>query len=385
MRRIFRIFLWLVLAIVIVGGTLAFWQRDQLTRLAAVNTLFREDRIFHNFSNMNAAFLYRDLQAGRTIALPRGADAAMPDGFNAWAEARNVTAVVVLRDGAIVHESYRLGTQPDDLRISWSVAKSVLSLLLGTLVADGSITDLDAPVTRYLPELQGSAYDGATIRQVAQMASGIEFNEDYFDFWSDINRMGRVLALGGSMDGFAIGQTGWRSTPGTDWQYVSIDTHVLGMVMRAASGQSISALLEERLLIPMGLERAPYFLTDGEGVEFVLGGLNMITRDYARIGLLVAQEGVWNGQQLIPADWIAESIAASAPNGVAYGYQWWLPTNAAPGEVYGRGIYGQFLWIDRDAGVIIAVNGADRGFRQPGVLNGNIAMLRSIVETVSQE
>ena len=385
MRRIFRIFLWLVLAIVIVAGSLAFWQRDQLTRLAAVNTLFREDRIVHNFSNMNAAFLYRDLQAGSTAALPRGSDAAMPDGFNAWAESRNVTAVVVLRDGEIVHESYRLGTQPDDLRISWSVAKSVLSLLLGTLVEDGSITDLDAPVTRYLPELQGSAYDGATIRQVAQMASGIEFNEDYLDFWSDINRMGRVLALGGSMDGFAIGQTGRRSTPGTDWQYVSIDTHVLGMVMRAASGKSVSALLEERLLIPMGLERAPYYVTDGEGVEFVLGGLNMTTRDYARIGLLVAQEGVWNGQQLVPADWIAESTAASAPGGAAYGYQWWLPPDAAPGEVYGRGVYGQFLWIDRDAGVVIAVNGADRGFRQPGVLDGNIAMLRSIVETVSQE
>lgn len=385
MRRILKGFLWLILLLAVVGGALALWKRDDLTRLMAVNTLFREDRIVHNFSNMNAAFLYRDLRAGEATALPRGPEAAMPDGFDAWREARNVTAVVVLRDGEIVHESYRLGTGAEDLRISWSVAKSVLSLLLGTLVEDGTIADLDAPVTRYVPDLQSSAYDGATIRQVAQMASGIEFDEDYLDFWSDINRMGRVLALGGSMDGFSIGQTGRRGEPGADWQYVSIDTHVLGMVMRAASGQSISDLLEERLLIPMGLERAPYYVTDGEGVEFVLGGLNMTTRDYARIGLLVAQGGAWEGRQLVPEAWIAESTAASAPGGVGYGYQWWLAPNAPEGEVYGRGVYGQFLWIDRNAGMVIAVNSADRGFREPGVLDGNVAMLRSIVETVSQE
>jgi len=386
MRRILKSLLWLVVALVVAGGALALWKREDLTRLIAVNTLFAEDRIVDNFSNMDRLFLHRTLRAGRADPLPEGPRAVMPDGFQSWLDARRVTGVVVLHRGAVVHEDYRLGTGREDLRISWSIAKSVLSLVLGILVDEGIIPDLDAPVTDHVPALRASAYAGATIRQVAQMASGIAFDEDYLDFWSDINRMGRVLALGGSMDGFAIGQTARRGAPGTDWQYVSIDTHVLGMVMRAASGQTISELLEQRLFLPMGLERAPYYVTDGRGVEFVLGGLNMTTRDYARLGQLVVQDGIWDGrQQIVPPDWIALSTRASAPGGVGYGLQWWLAPDASPGEVYGRGVYGQYLWIDRDAQVVIAVNAADRRFREPGVLEGNIDMLRRIVRAVSQE
>lgn len=378
MRRILKGILWLVLALAVIGAALALWKREELTRLMAVNTLFHEDRIVTNFSNMDRLFLHRTLRAGSAEPLPRGAATAMPDGFEAWVEARRITAVVVLHQGAITHESYHLGTGEDDLRISWSVAKSVLSLVLGTLHDDGTIPDLDAQVTDYVPELRGSAYAGATIRQVAQMASGVRFNEDYMDFWSDINRMGRVLALGGSMDGFSAGQTARRGTPGSDWEYVSIDTHVLGMVLRAASGRSVSELIEDRLFVPMGLERAPYYVTDGNGVEFVLGGLNLTARDYARIGLLVAQGGRWGGRQLVSAEWIADSTAASAPGGTGYGYQWWIAPDAPPGEVYGRGVYGQFLWIDTAREVVIAVNGADRRFREAGVMDGNIAMLRAI-------
>lgn len=385
MRRILKFLIWLVVALVVAGGALALWKREELTRLIAVNTLFAEDRIVGNFSNMDRLFLHRTLRASPADPLPEGPRAVMPDGFRSWLDARRVTGIVVLHRGAVVHEDYRLGTGPEDLRISWSIAKSVLSLVMGTLVQDGTIPDLDAPVTRYVPALASSAYAGASIRQVARMASGVAFNEDYLDFWSDINRMGRVLALGGSMDAFSIGQTARRGAPGADWLYVSIDTHVLAMVMRAASGRSLSELVEERLFLPLGLDRAPYYVTDGRGVEFALGGLNMTTRDFARIGLLVAQGGRWGERQIVPAGWIAESTVASAPGGVGYGYQWWLAPDALPGEVYGRGVYGQYLWIDRDAEVVIAVNAADRRFREPGVLEGNIDMLRRIVRAVSQE
>ncbi len=378
MRRVLKVLGILSMALAVLAGTAAFWKREELTRLAAVNTLFREDRIVSNFSNMDTLFHHAEMRGGTASPLPRGADAAMPEGFDRWLEERRLTGIVVLHRGEIVHEGYHLGTGADDRRMSWSVAKSALSLLLGILHHDGTIPDLDAPVTDFAPALAASAYDGVTIRQVAQMASGLEFNEDYLDFWSDINRMGRVLALGSTMDGFAIGQTGRAGPPGTTWRYVSIDTHVLGMVIRGATGQSVIALMEERLFIPLGLERDPYYVTDGHGVAFVLGGLNLTTRDYARLGLLVAQGGEWEGQQIVPAEWIAESTVASAPGGVGYGYQWWLPSGAEPGEVYARGVYGQFLWIDRDREVAIAVNSADRAFRQPGVIDSNIAMFRAI-------
>lgn len=367
-----------LVALLVVLAALAIWKREDLTRLMAVNSLFAEDRIVSNFSAMNSMFLTAPMDGGETVALSVGSPIALPNDYADWVSDRRVTAVVVLSGGELVHEAYYLGTAQDDLRVSWSVAKSVLSLLLGQLHDDGVIPDLDAPVTEFAPALRGSAYDGASIRDVLQMSSGVAFNEDYFDFWSDINRMGRVLALGGSMDGFSAGQSGRRAPPGTEWHYVSIDTHVLSMVIRGATGRSIPDLVSERLFQPLGLERDPYYVTDGEGVAFVLGGLNLTTRDYARIGQLVAQGGTWQGRQIVSADWIAESTARSAPGDVGYGYQWWLPDDAAPGEVYARGVYGQFIWIDRDRDVVIAVNSADRAFRTEGALDTNIAMFRAI-------
>ena len=370
--------------LLVVAIALGVWKRDEITRLLAVNSLFAEDRIVSNFSSMNTMFNSVTLRGGDPQPFEPGPAARFPDGYAQWLEDRQVTAIVVLGNGALMHEDYRLGTRQDDLRIGWSVSKSALSMLLGTLVEDGTIPDLDAPVTQYAPALDGSAYDGATIRQVLRMSSGVAFNEDYLDFWSDINRMGRVLALGGSMDGFAAGQSARAGLPGEAWRYVSIDTHVLGMVIRGATGRSIADLMEERLFRPLGLERDPYYVTDGRGVAFVLGGLNMTTRDFARLGQLVLQDGIWRGREIVGADWLAESTSASAPGGVGYGYQWWIPPNAEPGEVYARGIYGQFVWIDRARGVIIAINSADRGFRDTGVLEENIAMMRAIARLNAQ-
>lgn len=382
MRRVFKGLGYVLLVLITVTAAAAFWKREEIARLLAVNTLFREDRIVANFSGMDQLFHHRSLRTGSVSPLPHGPAATMPEGFGDWIAARAVTGIVVLDRGQIVHESYHLGTGPDDLRISWSVAKSALSLLLGILHHDGTIPDLDAQVTDYAPALENSAYRGATIRQVLQMASGVAFNEDYMDFNSDINRMGRVLALGGTMDGFSTGQKNRRGDAGADWQYVSIDTHVLSMVIRGATGRSISELMEEHLFIPLGFERAPYYLTDGHGVEFVLGGLNLTTRDYARLGQMIAQGGEWQGQQIVPAAWIDESTTASAPGGALYGYQWWLPDNPVAGEFYARGVYGQFLWIDQNRNVVIAVNSADRGFRQPGARDSSIAMFRAITAQV---
>ncbi len=310
----------------------------------------------------------------------------MPDGLDNWINERSVTGIVVLKDGNIAYEEYFQGTSPDDLRISWSVAKSYLSALFGILLDEGAINSIDDQVTKYVPELAESAYNGATIRNVLNMASGVEFDEDYLDFNSDINKMGRVLALGGSMDEFSIAITGTINTPGEKWQYVSIDTHVLGMVIRGATGRSIPDLMVEKLLTPMGLEADPIMLTDGDGVAFVLGGLNLRTRDYARLGQMYLQEGMYNGQQIVPADWVIQSTSPSAPTAlgaIQYGYQWWIPSDAKPSEYFARGIYGQYIYVDKIAGVVIAVNAADKGFREAGSFDQNLAAFRTIAASLN--
>lgn len=383
LKWIIRLLLVFVLAAVAVG----LWQREQITRLLAVNSLFSEEKIVHNFSNMNAAFLSTPVPRGNgpTATLDYGPDAPLPDEVNAWVNARDVTALVVLKDGQIVHESYYQGTAPEDLRISWSVAKSYLSGLMGVLLDEGTIADIDDPVTKYAPALVGSAYDGATVRNVLNMSSGVEFDEDYLDPQSDINKMGRVLALGGSMDDFAATQDQRFADAGTTWKYVSIDTHILSMVIRGATGRPIAELLSEKVIAPMGLEVAPYYLTDGFGTAFVLGGLNLTTRDYARMGQMFLQNGRYNDRQIIPADWVAASTAPSAPTeagNIGYGYQWWIPADAPEGEFMARGIYGQYVYINRARGVVIATNAADRKFREDGVSAQNIAIFRAIANNL---
>ncbi len=372
--------------VALIVAALGLWKREEITRLMAVNSLFAPDRIVENFSHMDRLFLTRPLSRGDgpVSPLPKGPDAVLPPEVADWVAARNVTALVVLKDGKLVHESYYLGTGPEDLRISWSVAKSFLSALFGVVLAEGKIASLDDPVTKFAPSLVGSAYDGASIQDVLTMSSGVGFNEDYLDFWSDINRMGRVLALGGSMDGFAADMKDRAAEPGARMHYVSIDTHVLGMVIRGATGEDIPELLERHILAPMGLETAPHYLTDGEGVSFVLGGLNVTTRDYARFGQMMLQGGEWQGRQIVPRDWAMQSTVPQAKDGSGYGYQWWIADGAGPGEFNAQGIYGQYIWIDRTSNVVIAVNAADLGFEDEGVSEGNMALFRKIAAAVSR-
>ncbi|MGB3316297.1 MAG: serine hydrolase, partial [Albidovulum sp.] len=168
-----------------------------------------------------------------------------------------------------------------------------------------------------------------------------------------------------------------EAEPGTRWDYVSVDTHVLGMIIAGATGRDPADLMAERIIQPMGFEAEPYFLTDGEGTAFVLGGLNMRTRDYARFGQMVLQKGEWQGKRIVSADWVEASTLPSAPNGALYGYQWWIPKNAM-GDFMAQGIYGQFIYFSPRHDTVIVVNAVDRHFKNDGVDAVNEAMLKTI-------
>ncbi|MEM7267841.1 MAG: serine hydrolase, partial [Pseudomonadota bacterium] len=227
--------------LVVIAAITAFIYREELERLYRVNTLFEEDQIVHNFSNMRTMFNALEIpRAGPVFefgAEPRPLPETFQGPLGEWGtkdflEATRTTSLLVIRGDKIEFEDYFLGTGPEDQRISWSIAKSFLSALVGIALDDGAIASMDDPVEKYAPLLKGSAYEGATLRQVAMMSSGVDFNEDYLDYDSDINRMGRELALGGSLDEFSAGITAKAGAPGENWRYVSIDTHVLGMALR---------------------------------------------------------------------------------------------------------------------------------------------------------
>lgn len=386
MRRFFRILLWGLAVVLVVAGAVGLGYRDRIARLYSVQTLFDQDKIVGNFSAMKDLFFWAPVrragpvadwpeQQRNLVAIYKYGGA--PKAVRHWLEMTNTTSLLVIVNGAIAFEDYDLGTGPEDRRMSWSMAKSFLSAMFGIAVADGRIASLDDPVEKYVPLLKASAYAGVTIRNVLNMASGVSFDEDYIDFFSDINRMGRVLALGGSMDAFAASLTGRIREQGLVRQYTSIDSHVLAMVLVAATGKRLPALMEEILWSKIGAEDDAYYLTDGYGAAFALGGLNMRTRDYARFGQMMLDFGSFNGEQIIPADWARQSVRPSAPPPVpgvdrlAYGYQWWVPVHADD-EFYAVGVYGQYIYVNRPARVVVVKTSADREFVDDGAGGASI-------------
>lgn len=408
LRRVIRLAIPVV--ILVLAGIL-LWNYSRIQRLLAVNSLFEHEHIAYNFTHMDELFHYQvitptpgKLRHTWQRAEP-SARKGLPTSFDfegesvavqAFLEQTDTTALLVLHHGEIVHEIY---PRPEEAggaearRISWSVAKSFLSAVFGVALERGLIESLDDPVTKYAPALRGSAYDGVPIRHVLQMSSGVRFNEDYLDFGSDINKMGRVLAIGGSMDAFAASIEGRERESGVSRHYVSIDTHVIGMVLRGATGMPVRDFLNEALWSKLGVEQEIYYVTDEEGVDFVLGGLNMRTRDYARFGQLYLQDGKWLGEQVIPRAWVRESTAASAPaskdDGMGYGYQWWVPKRANE-EFFAIGIYGQYIYVNRVADMVVVKNSTHIRFRDDGaqgtiVEDRNIELFRAIARHYAGE
>lgn len=393
------------LALLVIIAALAAYYKTELKQLYHTVRLFHADVIVQNFSQMETLAPSVTITRTEPVIEWGSAPANLPETFlyegeevdlNQWLEESSSTALVVIKGNDLVYEDYFQGTGEFDPRISWSMAKSFLSAIFGVAVYDGLIPDLNAPVTDYVPSLIGSGYEGVSIKNVLQMSSGIHFNEDYGDFNSDINRFGRIMALGGSFDDFA-GSFSSNREQGTYMHYVSIDTHVIGMVLRAATGKSIVEYFDEKLWSKLGSERDAIYVTDSRGEPMVLGGLNLISRDYARLGKLYRDFGFYNGEQVIPAQWIEDSITpdashlmpgkrTSSSTSLGYGYQWWIPENADQ-EFFALGIYGQYIYINRALDVVIVKNSADIGFmdRVPDPDYLAMAAFRAIANSISDK
>ena len=376
-----------MLTTVLVGLTILaiLWVllRRKIIRIYHVITLFYPDRIVANFRSMNEIFAVETLRQSpvahsfpRTpIPLPKtytyqGQNRALAR----WIDETWTTGLIVIRDGQITCEEYYRGNSETTKTISWSMAKSFVSALVGIALAEGKIATIRDPVSHYVPQLAGSGYDGVAIKDVLQMSSGVKFDEDYAAFFSDINRMGRAMAFDSSIDEFVTSLQPERP-PGTLLHYVSMDTQVLGMVLREATGETIRAYTESRLWQKLGMEADGYWLVDGQGMELVFGGLNAVLRDYARFGQLYLQEGTWDGEEIVPRNWIRASVRPDAPHlmpgtdladsDFGYGYQWWIPP-APEGDYMAIVIYNQYIYVHPGHRVVIAKSSAYPDFNYDG-------------------
>ena len=357
--------------VVLVAGVVAYnWQKVE--RLNFTLNLFSGAEQYENFNRMTELFPSATMKAaaspfefeqGEAIELPETfvADGASVNTQTFLAET-DTAALLVIQDGKVRLERYSLTGGRDVQWLSMSVAKSFTSTLVGMAVEEGAIGSIEEPVTKYVPALAGSAYDGVRIKDILQMSSGAAWNEDYNDPDSDINRFGRILGAGGSFSEFVTTMKR-EQEPGTYNRYNSASTQVLGSLLMAATGRPIQEYMVDKLWEPLGMESDGYWLVDDDNVPMVFFGLNATARDYAKIGELFRNGGVWNGEQLVSADWVKASITPDAPHlmpgdsplsdfPMGYGYQWWV-MDGDEQEFSAIGVYNQFIYVNPTKDLVI--------------------------------
>ncbi len=276
-----------------------------------------------------------------------------------YLDRQRVTGVLILKHGQVVTERYRYARGTDSRFLSFSMAKSVISLLVGAAVERGAIASLDDPAEKYARELAGSAYGGTPIRALLRMASGVRFSERY-DGNDDISRLSRAgmdnapgtLAVLRSLNDRA-------APPGERFAYSSAETMVLGLVLSGATGRDVSSLTSEWLWQPLGAERDAFWVLSGDGFERAYGFFNATLRDWGRLGAMLAAGGKVGDRQIIPRDYVLDATEAErqprafkpgvATRTAGYGYQFWL----YPSSFALQGVYGQAMFVQPSSGIVM--------------------------------
>ncbi len=278
-------------------------------------------------------------------------------------ERTHTNALLIIKDGKIVYERYRNLTNETTRYMSWSMAKSITSLLIGVAINEGHIKSTSDPVTKYLPELKDSGYAGVSIKDVLEMRSGVDWDERY-DFGENPSPAAKIfedaLVAGRLRYADAARPLGQAHKPGSTFNYSTVDTAVLGWLLERATKRPVADYMAEKLWGPLGVDADGYWIADGPpgvGREFTGAGFNARLRDYGRLGLMVVSNGRANGTQIIPEKWIALSTKTyngpgKEPEGpLNYAYQWWAIKGTQSFSAIG--LQGQFIYIDPPSKTVI--------------------------------
>ncbi|WKA26001.1 serine hydrolase domain-containing protein [Bradyrhizobium roseum] len=319
--------------------------------------------------------------AGPASVLPReehdiGASASVttdgrPMTFSRMLEETYADGIAVLHRGKLIYERYFGALKPHKPHISMSVTKSFTGTLAGILVADGRI-DPQAPIIEYVPELKASAFGDARVHEAMDMTTGLEYTEIYTDKNSDVWGLRRANGMAPIEPGYE-GATNIfdflcaqkkQGEHGKAFAYKTVNSDVLAWICRRASGMTLSDLLSERIWSPMGAEEDAHYHVDRIGTESGGGGLSTTLRDLARFGETIRNHGRFNGRQIVPSQFVEEVARGGDPAkfkpagyttlpGASYRHQWWV-THNAHGAYMARGVYGQGIYIDPKAEMVIA-------------------------------
>lgn len=327
------------------------------------NSLGTQRHLVGNYSHMD------ELRPSRVVAappvasvLPRAPQELKLDyvfqgqkqTLESYLERNPATGLLILSDRTIQFEHYRYARTDRHRLNSQSMAKTIVSMSLGVALGQGSIRSVDDTVADYVPELANTETGRTPLRALLQMTSGLRFHEVY-DGKDDIMRLSRALMQPDSTGATAIaaGFDVRSAAPGTVFNYAGLDTELLSLVIVRATGMPLTDFVARNIWAPIGAEAAASWVIDSRGHELAFCCFNAVLRDWGRFGALLANDGVWDGKQVIPKQWLLDATTAQSPlltpgvNGrrFGYGYQVWL----LPGDRRQfalRGIYGQSMLID---------------------------------------
>ena len=342
------------------------------------------------------------LQVAEAIAPAYEADGQTHDA-DAFMRRNDVTGLLVLKGDQIVLEKYAQGNDEHTRWTSFSVAKSLSATLIAAALHEGAIASLQDMVVKYVPELAGSGYDGVTVEQVLNMCSGVRWDETYRNPQSDRRAMfSAQLSLQRGSILQVLRNLPRLHAPGTVFNYSTGESFLQAEIVRAATGMSASDYLSQKIWQPMGMEQDAYWQLDADnGMEIASSGFCAVLRDYGRFGRFIANGGVINGQQVLPAGWV-DGITQlpegsvlrnvkpyAGPHALSYQHQWWIfpqGEHSIPGHggaFSAVGVFGQYLYINREANVVAVLWGSAPAPEMPAYEKEIVAFLAAAANAVA--
>lgn len=346
---------------------------ETLVRRAYSGKLFPSEQI-NMFRNMDKIFPTRTISRGSQPEIKPSykeidfskLTIAMPDGdfdLYDYVAHNNVSGILVMNKGEIALEHYENGNNERTRWLSMSVAKSISSTLVGAAIEEGLIDSVNDQLVKYLPVFLGTSYDGVCIKDLLQMTSGIAWNEDYTNPLSD-RRCILDLQLQG-VDGAILefmARLPRIADPGTVWNYNTGETYIIGSLIKAATGAYLADYLSHKIWSKLGMEAdATWWLERQGGLEIAGSGISATLRDYAKLARFFANDGVIDGQRILPKNWMLEAASSREISGdnLDYGYMWWVfnpsERESSGNEYSARGIFGQYIYINQTEDIIVVV------------------------------
>ena len=270
-------------------------------------------------------------------------------------------AFIVIQNDTIIYENYLNGRNRESLCKAFSASKSILSILIGIAVHEGKIEDINDPLKKYIKDFKNKELGDITIKQCLNQTTGIKYNNSMSSLSSDKPRFYYTLNVRDLIKGVEL-----ENKPGIIWSTDEYSILLLGLVLENATGKSISNYLQEKIWKQIGMEYSATFSIDSKEHKFehVADGLNATAIDFAKIGMLLLKKGQWNNKQIIPEEWLSESVSLNESSktdryGLSYKYLWWIKRKN--GDFHAAGHFGQYIFVSPRSNTVIVKFGERKG------------------------